>query len=163
HRLSLGFRRPGATVVLLGRTGFDFGGSAWAWVMHGHLGGRPPAVGLAGGQAPARGLPAGPARGPPPPAPRPAPRGPAPAPGLAVALAECCVGGAAGCRVSLPGDPFTLLFSESPARVVAEVAPGAEAALAALCARHAVPLADLGTVGGDRLEVAGCFGVARDE
>jgi len=44
---------------------------------------------------------------------------------------------------------------------VAEVAPGAEAALAALCARHAVPVADLGTVGGDRLEVAGCFSVAR--
>src|SRR5262249_6605744 len=89
--------------------------------------------------------------------------------GLAVALAECCVGGAAGCRVSLPGDPFTLPFSEASARGVAQVAPlavsapGAEAAIAALCARHAVPLADLGTVGGDRLEVAGCFGVARDE
>ena len=37
--------------------------------------------------------------------------------------------------MSLPGDPFTMLFSESPARVVAEVAPGAEAALAALCER----------------------------
>ena len=28
---------------------------------------------------------------------------------------------------------------------------------------HGVPLTDLGTVGGDRLEVAGCFGVALDE
>ncbi len=71
--------------------------------------------------------------------------------------------GAAGCRVSLPGDPFTILFSETPARAVAEVAPGAEAALAALCERHAVPLADLGTVGGDGLEVADCFSVARGE
>jgi len=85
--------------------------------------------------------------------------------GLAVALAESCVrgqSGPAGCHVSLPGDPFTMLFSESPARVVAEVAPGAEAALAALCQRHEVPVTDLGTVGGDRLEVAGCFSVAVD-
>jgi phosphoribosylformylglycinamidine synthase len=52
-----------------------------------------------------------------------------------------------------------MLFSESPARVVAEVGPGAEAALAALCERHEVPLADLGTVGGDVLEVTGCFSV----
>ena len=54
-----------------------------------------------------------------------------------------------------------MLFSESPARVVAEVALGAEAALAARCARHAVPLADRGSVGGDRLEGAGGFSVAR--
>jgi phosphoribosylformylglycinamidine synthase len=39
------------------------------------------------------------------------------------------------------------------------VAPGAEAAFAALCDRHGVPLTELGTVGGDRLEVTGCFGV----
>ena len=38
-------------------------------------------------------------------------------------------------------------------------APGAEAAFAAPCERHAVPLTELGTVGGDRLEVAGRFSV----
>ena len=125
--------------------------------MHGHLGGRPPAVDLAAEQALASVLAAAAAEG------LLAAAHDLSDGGLAVALAECCVGGAAGCRVSLPGDPFTKLFSESPARVVAEVAPGSEAALAALCARHAVPLADLGTVGGDRLDVAGCFSVARDE
>jgi phosphoribosylformylglycinamidine synthase len=157
RRMSLGFRRPRARVVLLGRTGFDFGGSAWAWAVHGHLGGRPPAVDLAAERALASVLAAA------------ADEGLLAAAhdlsdgGLAVALAECCVSGSAGCRVSLPGDPFTMLFSESPARVVAEVALGAEAALAALCARHAVPLADLGSVGGDRLEVAGCFSVARND
>ena len=41
RRLSLGFRRAGARLALLGRTGEDFGGSAWAWTVHGHLGGRP--------------------------------------------------------------------------------------------------------------------------
>jgi phosphoribosylformylglycinamidine synthase len=83
--------------------------------------------------------------------------------GLAIALAESCLAGATGAQVSLPGDPFTMLFSESPARVVAEVAPGAEAALAALCERHMVPLTGLGAVGGDRLEVTGCFAVTLDE
>ncbi len=47
HRLSLRFGEPAASVVLLGRTGDDFGGSAWAAVAHGHLGGTPPAVDLA--------------------------------------------------------------------------------------------------------------------
>jgi phosphoribosylformylglycinamidine synthase len=61
--------------------------------------------------------------------------------------------------VSLPGDPFTALFSESSARAVVAVAPGAEAAFSALCERHGVPVTGLGSVGGDRLEVAGCFGV----
>jgi phosphoribosylformylglycinamidine synthase subunit PurL len=157
RRLSLGFSRPGAGLVLLGRTGADFGGSAWAWVMHGHLGGRPPAVDLAAERALAEVLAAA------------ADGGLLAAAhdlsdgGLAVALAECCLRGQAGARVSLPGDPFTMLFSESPARVVAEVAPGAAATLAALCQRHGVPLTDLGTVGGDRLDVAGCFSVALDE
>ena len=157
RRLSLRFHLAGARLVLLGRTGADFGGSAWAWAVHGHLGGRPPAVDLAaerdlaavltsaaeeGLLAAAHDLSEG---------------------GLAIALAESCLAGATGARVSLPGDPFTMLFSESPARVVAEVAPGAGAALAALCQRHGVLLTDLGTVGGDRLDVAGCFSVALDE
>jgi phosphoribosylformylglycinamidine synthase subunit PurL len=157
RRLSLRFRRAGARLVLLGRTGEDFGGSAWAWAVHGHLGGRPPAVDLAAeralamvlGSAAEDGLLA---------AAHDLSEG-----GLAVALAESCLAGATGARVSLPGDPFTMLFSESPARVVAEVAPGADAALAALCERHRVPLTDLGTLGSDRLEVAGCFAVTLEE
>jgi phosphoribosylformylglycinamidine synthase subunit PurL len=152
-RLPLAFSQPGGRVVLLGTTGPEFGGSAWAWVTHGHLGGRPPAVDLAAERALAEVLAAA------------ATDGLLTAAhdlsdgGLAVALAECCVAGRTGCQVSLPGDPFTALFSESSARAVAEVAPGAETAFAALCERHGVPLTELGTVGGDRLEVAGCFGV----
>jgi phosphoribosylformylglycinamidine synthase II len=144
---------PRASIVLLGTTGAEFGGSAWAWVVHGHLGGRPPAVDLAAEQALAQVLATA------------AGEGLLTAAhdlsegGLAVALAECCVAGRTGCQVSLPGDPFTALFSESAARAVAEVATGAEAAFAALCERHGVPLTELGTVGGDRLEVAGCFSV----
>jgi phosphoribosylformylglycinamidine synthase len=157
RRLSLRFRQAGARLVLLGRTGEDFGGSAWAWAVHGHLGGRPPAVDLAAERALAAVLAAAAQDG------LLAAAHDLSDGGLAVTLAESCLAGATGARVSLPGDPFTMLFSESPARVVAEVAPGAGAALAALCERHLVPLTDLGTVGGDRLEVTGCFAVTLDE
>jgi phosphoribosylformylglycinamidine synthase len=44
RRVAMGFGLPGAQVVLLGATRAEFGGSAWAQVAHGHLGGRPPAV-----------------------------------------------------------------------------------------------------------------------
>jgi phosphoribosylformylglycinamidine synthase len=160
RRLSLRFRRPGARVVLLGATGEDFGGSAWAWAVHGHLGGRPPAVDLAAERSLAEVLAAAAADG------LLTAAHDLSDGGLAVALTECCLAGGPqrqGCRVSLPGEEFPMLFSESPARVVAEVAPGAEAALAALCERHGVPLADLGAVGGDRLEVTGCFRVPLDD
>jgi phosphoribosylformylglycinamidine synthase len=69
------------------------------------------------------------------------------------------VAGGLGCTVALPGDPFTALFSESAARAVAEVAPGAGAAFSALCEQHGVPLTELGTVGGADLAVTGWFSV----
>jgi len=144
---------PAGSIVLLGTTAPELGGSAWAWVAHGHLGGRPPAVDLAAERALAGVLAAAAADG------LLTAAHDLSDGGLAVALAECCLAGRTGCRVTLPGDPFTALFSESSARAVAEVAPGAEAAFAALCARHGVPATDLGTVGGDRLEVTGCFSV----
>ena len=45
-RLSIGFARAGCRVLLLGRSAAELGGSLWAHVVHGHLGGRPPAVDL---------------------------------------------------------------------------------------------------------------------
>ena len=83
--------------------------------------------------------------------------------GLAIALAECCLAGGHGCRVSLPGDAFTFLFSESAARVVVAVEPGSEADVrrpvrGARRARRAT-----GHGRGRRLEVEGCFAVPLDE
>ena len=153
RRVPIGFAAPGGQVVLLGTTAAEFGGSAWAQVAHGHLGGRPPSADLAAERAAASLLAA------------PAGAGLLAAAhdlsdgGLAIALAECCLAGRTGCRVELPGDPFTLLFSESAARLVVAVAPGAEATFAALCRRHAVPATVLGETGGDSLEVAGQFAV----
>jgi phosphoribosylformylglycinamidine synthase len=151
RRLSIGFAADGARIVLLGRTGAEFGGSAWAHVTHGHLGGRPPAIDFdaerklagvladasrSGVLSAAHDLSDG---------------------GLGVALAESCLRGGLGCRVSLPGDEFTLLFSESAARAVVAVRPGAEDAFAEICAAHGVPATDIGAVGGDALEVDGSF------
>ena len=157
RRVPIGFGVAGATVVLLGRTGEEFGGSAWAQIAHGHLGGRPPAVNLAAEQALAGLLAAAAADG------LLAAAHDLSDGGLAVALAESCLAGANGCRVRLPGDPFTLLFSESAARAVVAVQPGREEAFASLCQRHEVPAAVLGETGGSRLEVSDNFAVSLDE
>jgi phosphoribosylformylglycinamidine synthase len=153
RRVPSGFGQAGATVVLLGETRPEFGGSLWAWLRHGHLGGRPPAVDLLAEQSLGEVLVAAAALqliatahdvsdG-----------------GLALALAEACLVGGTGCSVRLPGDAATLLFSESAGRAVVAVRPGAEAAFDQLCAANAVPATTLGRTGGAALEIADCFSV----
>jgi phosphoribosylformylglycinamidine synthase len=157
HRLTIGFDGDGDTILLLGRTAAEFGGSAWAHVRHGHLGGRPPAVDLAAERALAAVLTAA------------AEAGLLSAAhdlsdgGLAIALAECCLAGGRGCQVTLPGDAFTLLFSESAARAVVALRPGADAAVTALRSSHGVPAAILGRTGGTALDVAGTFTIPLPE
>ena len=156
-RGGLGGLSPRASIVLLGRTEPEFGGSAWAHVCHGHLGGRPPRPDLdaerrlagllaaavaAGLLAAAHDLSDG---------------------GLAVALAESCLRGGTGCTVRLPGDPFTALFSESAGRAVVAVRPGAEEAFGRLTEEHGVPAAAIGSTGGDSLTVDGGFAIPRAE
>ena len=156
-RLAAGFAADGAEVVLLGRTSQEFGGSAWAEVVHQHLGGRPPAVDLdaerqlaivitaaasAGVLASAHDLSDG---------------------GLAIALAEACLYGGRGCAVALRGDSFTALFSESAARALVSVVPGREREFAALADEHGVPVTVLGVTTGDSLTVEGVFQVPLTE
>src|ERR1019366_5988430 len=83
--------------------------------------------------------------------------------GLGVALAESCLAAGSGCALTLPGDAFTVLFSESAARALTAVTPGAEAEFAALCAEHGVPAEEIGTTGGLALEVTGSFAIALNE
>jgi phosphoribosylformylglycinamidine synthase II len=156
-RVPIGFTTEGASVVLLGRTAAEFGGSAWAHVTHRHIGGRPPAVDLAAERALGAVLTAAAAAGLLDAA-HDLSEG-----GLAVALAECCLSGGLGGQVSLPGDPFTALFSESAARAVLAVRPGAEQALAELAAQHGVPVQVIGAVGGESLVVTGTFDIPVDE
>jgi phosphoribosylformylglycinamidine synthase subunit PurL len=151
RRLSTGFRAGDDDLVLLGRTKAEFGGSAWAHVRHGHLGGRPPAPDLAAEQRLASLLAAAAAAG------LLAAAHDLSDGGLAVALAESCVRGGTGCRVRLPGDPFTALFSESAARVIVAVRPGSGTAFAELRIAYGVPGETIGHTGGDALAVEGWF------
>jgi phosphoribosylformylglycinamidine synthase subunit PurL len=79
--------------------------------------------------------------------------------GLAVALAECAMWGAAdrglGARVRVPMNcsPAVELFGESPSRIVVSCAPRHAPALVLLARQHGLPVAAIGTVGGDRLVV----------
>jgi phosphoribosylformylglycinamidine synthase len=147
QRVPTGWRTAGETVLLLGRTRPEFGGSAWASVVHGHLGGRPPAVDLQAERALAEVLGAlgreglvtsahDLADG-----------------GLAQALAESALRRGTGARLTLDGDPFTALFSESGARAV--VTTTDPEAVRATAEWAGVAVAELGTTGGDRLAVDG--------
>jgi phosphoribosylformylglycinamidine synthase subunit PurL len=153
RRIGAGFGAEGAQVVLLGTTRGEFGGSAWAHVLHRHLGGHPPipnldserslatllaAAAAAGLLASAHDLSDG---------------------GLGIALAESCLRGGRGCEIHLAGDAFTSLFSESVARAVVSVRPGREDEFAALAAKHGVPAGVIGITGGDSLVVDGLFAV----
>jgi phosphoribosylformylglycinamidine synthase len=153
RRLSIGFGAVDAELVLLGRTGAEFGGSAWAHVLHGHLGGRPPAPDLPAEQRLAGLLAAAASAG------LLAAAHDLSDGGLAVALAESCLRGGTGCRVRLPGDPFTALFSESAARAVVAVRPGVSAGFDALRAAHGVPGVTIGRTGGEDLVVEDWFAI----
>jgi phosphoribosylformylglycinamidine synthase len=83
--------------------------------------------------------------------------------GLLVAVAEGCIAGGVGARLTL--DPLLLarsggrldaaLFGEAGSRIVVAVDPADEAAVRALGAEHGAPVTALGDTGGDRLIVAG--------
>lgn len=154
RRTGIGFA-PGNALLLLGRTQPEFGGSAWAHVMHGHLGGVPPEPDLAAEQRLARLMV------------RAASDGVVAAAhdlsdgGLAIALAESCLRGGTGCRVNLGDDPFTALFSESAARAVVAV-PDADA-FAALASEYGVPCALIGETGGESVVADGWFEIALGE
>ena len=82
--------------------------------------------------------------------------------GLGVALAELCLRGGIGMKVTLPAvrgiDKRVALFGEAPSGIVLVVAPAHADALRALAAEHDVPLWTLGQVAGDLLEVAPVLG-----
>jgi phosphoribosylformylglycinamidine synthase len=143
------------SIILLGETADELDGSAWAWVIHRHLGGRPPAVKLDAEKSlaqlmiragrdqlidSAHDLSEG---------------------GLAQALVEACLINRVGASVAVTGDPFTALFSESTARAIVTTAD--RDAVLALAAELGVQAATIGTTGGDRLTVDGVLAVELDE
>ncbi|TQL66866.1 phosphoribosylformylglycinamidine synthase subunit II [Nocardioides albertanoniae] len=139
------FQAADEVVVLLGETQEELSGSEWAHVAHGHLGGLPPAVNLAAEKALAELL--GEARfitsahdlsdG-----------------GLMQALAEPAMSSGIGVSVTLAGDPFVALFSESVARAIVTVKADDVERLTALAERHGVAATKLGVTGGASYAIA---------
>ncbi|MFI0357135.1 phosphoribosylformylglycinamidine synthase subunit PurL [Actinomadura sp. 9N407] len=147
RHVNMSFTSDGATLALLGETREEFGGSEWAHVVYGHLGGLPPLVDLAAERAlgsvlvtaareglltAAHDLSDG---------------------GLSQALVESCLRGGLGAKITLRGDAFVSLFSESVARAVVAIRPGGENRMAQLCQEAGVPVSQLGVIGGDSLDV----------
>ena len=151
RRVRSGFTEPGLQIALLGETRAELGGSLWAWLRHGHLGGRPPAVDLEAERVLADVLVTAIARG------LVSAAHDLSDGGLATALAESCLSGGTGCSVTLPADqlPATFLFSESAGRAIVAVRKGAEADFAAACASAGQPATVLGLTGGTELLISG--------
>jgi len=158
-RLRIGFASDGERIFLLGATGLEFGGSEWAHVVHGHLGGRPPKVDFAAERALAAVLCEA-ASGRLVSAAHDISDG-----GLAQALVESCLRGGRGVAVTLPSglDPFVALFSESAARAIVSVPNTSVPRFAELAAHHDVPLASLGTTGGAVLALTGLLEIPLTE
>ncbi len=154
RRTPAGFRTPGDRIILIGDTRDELGGSEWAWTMHRHLGGMPPVVDLSAEIAPSarhwsrrRRRASSPVR-------TTCPTVDSPrcwsSPACVTARAR---------RVTLEGDAFVALFSESAARALVTVAAG-DTRLVDLLAERGIPFAEIGEVTGeDALEVTGQFTV----
>ncbi|MBB0242971.1 phosphoribosylformylglycinamidine synthase subunit PurL [Streptomyces alkaliphilus] len=153
RRTPMAFREEGQLLYLLGDTAGEFGGSAWAQVIHDHLGGVPPEVDLErerlladilinasrdGMVDAAHDLSDG---------------------GLIQAVVESCLRGGRGARLVVPEglDAFTLLFSESAGRAVVAVPRSEEVRFNDMCGARGLPATRVGVVDGDAIEVQGAF------
>ncbi|WP_454777767.1 phosphoribosylformylglycinamidine synthase subunit PurL [Georgenia muralis] len=157
-----GWTEAGLALYLLGATAEELDGSAWADVVHHHLGGLPPAVDLAAERALAEvllGAAGGLAR-----AAHDLSTG-----GLAQALVDGVLRYGVGATVDLEAvatrdavDLATLMFAETGARALVAVDPGRAGELESLAAAHGVPVARVGSTGGARLDT-GAFSLTIEE
>jgi phosphoribosylformylglycinamidine synthase len=161
RRTPMAWDADGEAIWLVGDTRDELGGSEWAHVVHGHLGGTPPTVDLKrerqigeiavaasrdGLLSAAHDVSVG---------------------GLAITLAEMALRSRKGARVFLPDDvdPFTSLFSESAGRIVFVVPRSEEVRFTDMCTARNVPAARIGVVDGEvgGLEVQDQFTVSLEE
>ena len=146
----------GDVLLLLGDTKPELGGSEALQLVHGEVAGRPPALDLEREVALVSVLAD--------------PRVPGAAHdcsegGLGVALAEVCIAAGCGASVRLPDgiDPLWGLFAESTARAVVACAANEADRVADAARRAGVPMARIGTLGGDALEVTRALRVTLDD
>ncbi len=165
-RVPSGWQDDGHNVYLLGTTSLELDGSAWAGTVHGHLGGRPPAVDLDREKALAELLHAASgeqlltsahdlADG-----------------GLGQSLAESVLRFGIGARVVLDEleerdgvDTATALFSESTGRVIVTVRREDDVRFRGLCEGRGFPVLRIGVTDASSgtLEVQGAFEASIDE
>jgi phosphoribosylformylglycinamidine synthase subunit PurL len=159
RRTPMAFKDEGHLIYLLGETREEFGGSAWSQVVHGHLGGLPPAVDLDrerllgeilvsasrdGMIDAAHDLSDG---------------------GLVQAVTESCLRGGRGARLVVPDgiDAFTFLFSESAGRAVVAVPRSEELRFTDMCGARGLPATRIGVIDGEAVEVQGAFSLPLEE
>jgi phosphoribosylformylglycinamidine synthase len=163
RRTPMGFVEPGETLLLLGDTRDELGGSEWAWAEHRHLGGRPPAVDLVREKLLGEVLVAGSRDG------MLSSAHDLSDGGLAQALVESCLAGrrgtGLGARVVLPAGlgPFVQLFSESAGRALVSVPRSEELRFTEMCSARGLPCARIGVTDGDTLDVQDLFALPLDE
>jgi phosphoribosylformylglycinamidine synthase len=153
HVTTSHFKDAGDVILLLGELGDELGASHYLKVVHGRKEGRVPALDFAREKALHDALRALIAAG------LVKSAHDCSEGGLAVALAECCIGGAVrvGAEIDLGATGSRIdqaLFGESQSRVVISVAPGNAATALAQLATHGIPARRLGTVGSSELKIA---------
>ncbi|MET1043706.1 MAG: phosphoribosylformylglycinamidine synthase subunit PurL [Microbacteriaceae bacterium] len=166
RRIPSGWQDEGDNIYLLGTTALELDGSAWAGVIHDHLGGRPPAVDLGREKDLAALLSAGAhesligsahdlADG-----------------GLGQALAESVMRFGVGARVWLGEimerdgvDATTALFSESTGRVIVSVPREDDVKFRGLCEGRGYPVLRIGVTdaASESLEIQDEFTLSIDE
>ncbi|RJQ68454.1 phosphoribosylformylglycinamidine synthase subunit PurL [Pseudonocardiaceae bacterium YIM PH 21723] len=143
RRIPTGFgAEAGETLILLGETREELGGSEWAHVVHGHLGGRPPAVDLQAERLLGEILVAGSRDG------MVTAAHDLSEGGLAQAVVEAALIGQTGARIFLPEgtDPFVTLFSESTARALVAVPRSEEQRFTDMCTARGQAWTRIGVV-----------------
>jgi len=149
RRTPMGFQQPGETLLLLGDTHDELGGSEWAWAEHRHLGGEPPRVDLAREQLLAQVLVSGSRDG------MLSSAHDLSDGGLAQALVESALARGVGARVVLPAGQtvFVQLFSESAGRALVSVPRSEELRFTEMCGARGLPCTRIGVTDGITLEV----------
>jgi phosphoribosylformylglycinamidine synthase len=147
----------GDTIIVLGATQPELGGSEWAAVVHGETGGRPPEADLdvaralhdlvaaLVGEREVTGV-------------HDVSDG-----GLAVAIAEMAFGSGIGFRVDLTTEGCTVAeacFAESTSRIVVTAPPERAASVLGRAAAAGIPARAVGDARGDRCNVVGAFDIA---
>jgi len=167
RRTPMGFCEPGESVLLLGETRDELGGSEWAWAEHRHLGGCPPAVDLDRERVLAEVLVAGSRDG------MLSSAHDLSDGGLAQALVESCLAGrrseglrtGIGARIVLTAgaEPFVQLFSESAGRAIVTAPRSEELRFTEMCDARGLPCTRIGVTDGDALDVQDVLTVPLDE